>query len=628
MKAHSNQYYLTSNHQGAGAASSASSVEVLIIAFKGSMEVDDFYQDDHFGETNVDCNMFPSLRRIGEGQLAKVNRSVLRIFQDLWNNPRFKAKVEKAVNEGKQILFSGHSSGGAIASLATLWMLDEYTRKQKTRLPIGCVTFGSPLIGDRTLTHAVRREKWAGHFTHFVMQHDIVPRIMLAPKASIRDHLPSIFQFFQHKVRPITTQKSDKVAKLFNIKTPDKKTIDLDQMVDDNQAIDFFENVLINASTVASHDAFDFMEPSNSIKEKLSVDFVKVSPYRPFGIYVFCTIGEELGPSAPRQQLVVENPNVALQLLFYFLQLPNEDQDLAEFALQSLTESFGYEEELNKNGLHLEEMVYLKDLNEHLWISHGTTGDAVRTRNKALFELTASAKWCLLAAEEAEKRKKENEDQIKQNMRLYKSNQPNKRPKIIEDLISEILEYKKKHDVGQIDYYEAFKLHNEDDDFRANVNRLEQAMIWDVVVAMVMRKDLPDEFEVWDELVDLATRLRRLYEPLDIANYYRHFKGDDISLAYFSVRPQRNKFIQRWYEHANATGFEEVSESNFVAKVEELIQKIIKPNKKTFEEVNKGFESIKNKVEKWQSDEKIAYGDVYWGDSILSKLREKLALGC
>ncbi|KAJ0920292.1 putative carboxylesterase [Helianthus annuus] len=149
-------------------------------------------------------------------------------------------QVEKAVKEDKKILFTGHSSGGAKASLATLWMLDEYTRKRKIRHPIGCVTFGSPLIGDRTVSHAVRREKWAGHFTHFVMEHDIVPRMTLAPKTSIQEHLSDILQFFQQKVKPVTTQKSHRFPKFFNKKTP-VRTIDHDQSVDDNQAVTFLK---------------------------------------------------------------------------------------------------------------------------------------------------------------------------------------------------------------------------------------------------------------------------------------------------------------------------------------------------------------------------------------------------
>lgn len=293
-------------------------------------------------------------------------------------------QVEKAVKEEKKILFTGHSSGGAIASLATLWMLDEYARRQKVKIPIGCVTFGSPLIGDGTLTHAVRRETWSGHFTHFVLEQDIVPRIMLSPWTSIKKHLPNILKSFQQKVNPTTIHKSKFP---FLSKRTKERTSDNDQVVKPEEAMAFFENVLINALTVASHDAFDLMEPTSTLKEKLSADFVKVSPYRPFGDYVFCTRDETQGP---RQQLVVENPNAVLQLFFYFLQLPNEDKDLADFAVNSLSESLSYEEELNKNGWQFDNKCNLKNLNKDLLTSNGTTGEEVRTSNKALFDLVSS----------------------------------------------------------------------------------------------------------------------------------------------------------------------------------------------------------------------------------------------
>lgn len=241
-----------------------------------------------------------------------------------------------------------------------------------------------------------------------------------------------------------------------------------------------------------------------------------------------------------------------------------------------------------------------------------------------MFMQTPSAKWCLMAVEEAEKRKKDNVKLIKESMRAYQteSTRPNqKNQKIIEDILDIISNYKVTHDNGNEDYYEAFKLQDKEDDFVANVNRLELAKIYDVIIEMVMRNDLPDEFEAWDELIVLGTKFRRLVEPLDIANYYRHLKGD----GYMDVRPKRYKFTQRWYEHAHLMGFESISESNFVAEVEELKKEVETPKKKTREQVKEGVENIKNLVEKWKSDDKIENDDVFWGYSILSKLQEKLA---
>ena len=184
---------------------------------------------------------------------------------------------------------------------------------------------------------------------------------MLAPKISVQEHLPDILKSFRQKVNT-NNQKSRKFPKLFHTVTPGKPVPrDLEAV----QAIAFFEDVMINASVVARHVAFGLMEATSLITEKLSVDFVKVSPYRPFGTYVFCNRDE-------RQRLVVDNPNAVLQL-FYFLQLTDEHRDLADFAINSLAESLSYEEEV-KNGLQWRNLVDLKDLNGHPLTEDRTAG--------------------------------------------------------------------------------------------------------------------------------------------------------------------------------------------------------------------------------------------------------------
>ncbi|CAI9264926.1 unnamed protein product [Lactuca saligna] len=439
------------------------SMEVAIFAFPGSWEVSNWYH----------------------GDLLEKPRSFKRFHVQIRDRESCERKQEDFIH--------GHLYGGATASFATLWMLDEYIKKRGKKLPIGCVTFGSPLIGDRTLSHAVRREKWAGHFTHFVMDHDIVPRMMLSPKISIQQHLPSILKFFQQKVKPIDHKRKKSSA---------RQPMDEDQSIGDAECVEFFEN------------------------------------------------------------------------------LTDENQKLVDFAYKSFSKSFSYEEEL-KNGLHLENLVDLKDLNDKLLTPNGTAGDADRTSNEALFQLSTSARCCIIAAEEAENRKEENQRVIDKSLRREQS-ESRTESKMIGDILSEIRNYKDTN----VDYYEAFKLQNEKADFQANMNRLELAKIWDVIVEMVMREDLPDEFEGREDWVEVGTVFRRLVEPLDIANYYRHLKGD----GYMKYRPKRYKFTQRWYEHANGMDFDEVvCESSFVAEVEEIQKQ-----------------------------------DVFWGESILSMLREKV----
>lgn len=87
------------------------------------------------------------------------------------------------------IIFVGHSIGGAIATLATIWVLEKRLRQIS---PI-CITFGSPLVGDTVLMQSIDCQGWSGNFCHVVSKQDIVPRMLLAPFESIGWHLNSIF---------------------------------------------------------------------------------------------------------------------------------------------------------------------------------------------------------------------------------------------------------------------------------------------------------------------------------------------------------------------------------------------------------------------------------------------------
>nr|GEY19098.1 hypothetical protein [Tanacetum cinerariifolium] len=66
--------------------------DVLIIAFEGSWEDKEWCHDNHYGETDVDQSLLPSLKRIGEDRPAKVNKAIQTKFQFLLKNPGFKAE--------------------------------------------------------------------------------------------------------------------------------------------------------------------------------------------------------------------------------------------------------------------------------------------------------------------------------------------------------------------------------------------------------------------------------------------------------------------------------------------------------------------------------------------------------
>lgn len=225
--------------------------------------------------------------------------------------------MERAVTDRKQVVFTGHSSGGAIAILATIWFLERYIRLNTNKIePLKpqCVTFGSPLVGDCIMNHALRRENWSHCFINFVMRYDVVPRISLTP-----------FSFTKQQVQPILN--------FFNPNSPfyNKEAI--------SEAPGFYVTVLKSASSVASHAACKIMGSTNPLLETVS-SFIELSPYRPLGTYVFCTGNGKL--------VVISNPDAVLQLLFYSFQL-SPAEEIATIAQRSLRDHLNYKDELEES---------------------------------------------------------------------------------------------------------------------------------------------------------------------------------------------------------------------------------------------------------------------------------------
>jgi enhanced disease susceptibility 1 protein len=491
--------------------------DVVVFALDGFRSVQDWMP---FGETKIDRTLFPSIRSIGTDDVAVVNTAVLRRFEAILKQLKFVDEVEKAMKEKKQIVFAGHSVGGGVAMLITIWFLDKYIRAGLYEKPPSCVTFGSVLIGNRIISHALQRENWADYFIHFVTKYDIVPRIMLTPLSTIEKELGLIIPFK---------------------KTPSQIS---------NEASDLFKTVMKNVSYVASHVASKLMGCTNPLLETI-LGFVPLSPYRPFGTYIFTTGNGRLG--------VVKNSDAALQMLFYCAQL-NGLEECGQVASRSLDEHMIYESELKSSILQMQDIIYLDRLQELPLSSNvGASPDAEETNNVLNdFGLSARARLCLRAAGEFEKQKLENQTKI-----------DSKRGSIRKGL-SEILQYKQWCESHGITYYDSFKLQKDKKDFEANIARLDIVGIWDELIEMLKRSELPDNFEGRKDWIELGTEFRRLVEPLDISNYYRHLKNEDTGAYMARARPKRYRFTQRWREHQLNLPVNTCSETCFLARVEEL----------------------------------------------------------
>ncbi|KAI7755956.1 hypothetical protein M8C21_025006 [Ambrosia artemisiifolia] len=545
IKAHKSS---SSNNNNIGYIKESSSEDgASVFAFGGSWGDEDFYSHEPFGEIIIDASLFPSLKSVGNKEPAKINQGFFRRFQAVLQS--LQGEVEKAIKKAKPIIFTGHYSGGPVAILAAVWYLEKYTRSSGV-FPCKCLTFGSPLVGDRIFTHALNRENWARFFLHFVGRYDIVPRITLAPYSSLKTEFGQILDFFN----------------------PKSKSFQKPSILTSQEALTFFKTVLKNASSVASHAACNLMGSTNSLLEIIS-NFVALSPYRPSGTFIFCTGNGKL--------VCVKNPNAVLQILFYCCQ-PGNESEVKDAASRSLC--MDYNKELDDSLLGMQDVVYLDDDDMEIPLSANSnaSGDTASV-NAALKDLGLStrARLCLRAAQAFEKKKLEYEKTI-----------DSKIPIIIK-MHDVIADYQKTCKDRKIGYYDAFKIQKGTPDFNANVKRLELAGIWDEIVEMLKRYELPDGFESRPEWVELGTKFRKLVETLDIANYYRHSKDEDTG-TYLrdGGRPKRYKYTQRWYEHAHRLSEDSSSETIFWAKVEEL-------KRKPFEEVKNQIVDLEKQVSEW-----------------------------
>ncbi|KAK6123010.1 hypothetical protein DH2020_043257 [Rehmannia glutinosa] len=415
-------------------------------AFPGSWSVDDWYSRSPFGEIKVDVSKFPSMKSVGNEEIGLVNEGFSRRFQELLSRSSLATEVEKAMSDRKQIIFTGHSSGA------------------RTGL---------------------------NHFIHFVMRHDIVPRIMLTPLSHIQQGL--------HNILELLNPKSNYILQNSTV------------------ASNFVLSVMRNSLSVASHAACYLKGCTNLLLETVA-SIVELSPYRPFGIFIFCTGSGKL--------VVLDNPDAVLQLLFFCLQLGPEEQN-SDFVNGMFGEHLVYESELQES-LNMQDVTYLVNLVDVPLSADATNNDAAALNDLGL---TTRARLCLRAAGELEKQKMENQKKIDSNKDTIK------------EALKKIQEYKTSCEIRKIGYYDAFKIQKDITDFNANVKRLELAGIWDEIVEMIKRYELPDGFEGRKEWIELGTLFRRLLEPLDIANYYRHLKNEDTGP--YMVKARRNGIDSR-----------------------------------------------------------------------------------
>ncbi|XP_028771087.1 senescence-associated carboxylesterase 101 [Neltuma alba] len=89
-------------------------------------------------------------------------------------------QLKSLIDSSKPLMVTGHALGGSIASLFTLWLLDNLTIGSGRKHSPLCVTFGSPLLGDSDFQKAISRSPlWNSCFLHVASLRDPLPRTLI-----------------------------------------------------------------------------------------------------------------------------------------------------------------------------------------------------------------------------------------------------------------------------------------------------------------------------------------------------------------------------------------------------------------------------------------------------------------
>ncbi|XP_039156271.1 lipase-like PAD4 [Eucalyptus grandis] len=107
-----------------------------------------------------------------------VHSGVLGLFLHYHSRPDFQSQINSLLDKTKSIVITGHSIGGSIAFFTALWLLSKL-KANSPPVSVLCLGFGSPFLGNESLSRAILHERWGSSFCNIVLTHDIMPRLSL-----------------------------------------------------------------------------------------------------------------------------------------------------------------------------------------------------------------------------------------------------------------------------------------------------------------------------------------------------------------------------------------------------------------------------------------------------------------
>ncbi|KAF8411737.1 hypothetical protein HHK36_004295 [Tetracentron sinense] len=428
--------------------------------------------------------LFASLRDHGDGEEpVMVHGAMLRLFLSIYNCHSFQNQFIATMEKSKVVIITGHSIGGTTASLAALWLLS-YLQSVSSSLSVLCITFGSPLLGNESLSKAILRERWGGNFVHVVSKHDIVPRLLFTSLGSFTMQLSCLVQFWH------LSMTSPEFGHLATQLTDEEKT-------------EIYHFVLdrVAAATMAQED-------------------LHKSSYRPFGSYVFCS---EDGA------ICVENSAAIIWMLYLMFKTGSANSSIEDHLKYGDIVGKASQQFLKRRSFTqgvLPDSCYEVGISLALEASGIVGQDCIAT----------PAKECLRMAKRMGRTPNLNSATLAIGLAKVTPHR------------AQIEWYKASCDDQMCSYYDSFKLRGASRrDSRVNMNRIKLAQFWDNVIHMLDTNQLPYDFHHRAKWVMASHSYKLLVEPLDIAEYYRTAMNRAKGHYLMHGRERRYEVFERWW---------------------------------------------------------------------------------
>ncbi|XP_030511498.1 lipase-like PAD4 [Rhodamnia argentea] len=478
------------NKMGCGGFTAEQAGGVGYVAFSGVQELPVLGLDPNCGVlTPLDVaghRLFAPLKCRHDGEEpVMVHSGVLRLFLHYHSRLDFQTQIGSLLENTKSIVITGHSIGGSIAFLTALWLLS-YLRYIFPPVPVLCIGFGSPFLGNESLSQAVLRERWVDSFCNIVSTCDIMPRLSIDQSLVPNPHWQALIRFWYTSMM-----------------SPDSMNSPNLQLTEEEKA------------GLLSFVAAD-MERLAQAGEGLGG-----RSFWPFGNYLFCS----------DEGVICLDNAVSINKMMHLMLWTGSPNCIVEEHLK-----YGqYVERLTHQSLKRSFME--GDLSESSYeASVSMALNSLGTYRQVL--IAPMAKDCLKMARRMGRAPNLNAANLA--IRLSKIN----------PYRAEIEWYKACCDKSdeQRGYYDSFRHRGASKrESKINMNRYKLAAFWDDVVHMIDRKELPHDLHRRSKWVNGAQSYMLLVEPLDIAEYYR--SGMHLKKGHYigNGRERRYEVFDLWW---------------------------------------------------------------------------------